>query len=165
MEVYRFPRGGSLSIKKLHELEEKLKNVEEKEIKEKAIKTLVLKEIESHKSCLKLCKKETENRKRKGLQSQMAKLKVEERKEEEKNKTLPSSQSLYPSVTDACGPHLDCCPLRPPPYPAQDQNLTASSSLPPPSGNGLPSPLDSPLAEHSLLSAGGPRANRLKEVA
>lgn len=51
------------------------------------------------------------NRKRKQLQSEMTKLKVEEGKEEEKNKTLPSSQSLYPSLTGAGGPLLDCCPL------------------------------------------------------
>lgn len=103
-EACGFPKVGSLSMTKLRELEETLKKVEEKERQKKAIQTSVLKEIESHKSCLKLWKKEAENRNRKQLQSQMTKFKVEEWKEEEKTNTLPSSQSLYPFLTGCYDP-------------------------------------------------------------
>lgn len=63
-EEYGFPEGGSLSMTKLRELEGKLKEVEEKERKKKALKTSDLERIESHRKCFKQWKKEAESRER-----------------------------------------------------------------------------------------------------
>ena len=62
---YGFPKGGSLSVNQLIQLEDKLKKVEEEMRKKKKIKTTDLDEIDSHKQCFNMWKEEAERREKK----------------------------------------------------------------------------------------------------
>ncbi len=168
---FGFPIGGSLSLKNISILEEKLKKKEQKMRRKKKISVKKLETIEGQKECLKLWKGEAENRNRKMMQKQLPL----SRETFETNETLHSqrtqdsqiSSSLYPKLTALkLDPDLDGSPpshpSAPPPYnsttPSRGRETdpssltqqrtspgTASSqaSAPPPDATGKPS---SPIA-------------------